>query len=65
MPIYLYKCEECGEVFECLVMKSTDEPKCSKCGSPSLKKLPTTFGVRMGDSGSVASCPTGTCPISK
>ena len=65
MPIYLYKCEECGDVFEYLIIKSTDKPKCDKCGSSKLKKLPTTFGVRMDSSGSSGSCPTGTCPISE
>ncbi|MBN2543575.1 zinc ribbon domain-containing protein [bacterium] len=63
MPIYVYKCEECGEVFEHLIIRSTDKPKCSKCGSENLKKLPTTFGVKMGSSSSTGSCPTGTCPL--
>ena len=65
MPIYTYECEDCGEIFDCLVFKSTEKPKCSSCGSSNLKKLPTSFGVRMGDSGSGGSCPTGTCPISR
>ncbi len=63
MPIYLYKCEKCGKVFEQLVMKASEKPKCSKCGSSNLKKLPTTFGVKMGASGSGGSCPTGTCSL--
>ncbi len=64
MPIYIYRCKKCGEVFEYLSMGSTEHPKCRKCGSSNLEKLPTAFGVRMEESGS-SSCPTGTCPLSK
>lgn len=64
MPIYLYRCKKCGEVFEYLSMSATEKPKCGKCGNQNLEKLPTAFGIRMGESGS-GSCPTGTCSLPK
>ena len=40
MPLYEYKCEECGAKFE-TIQKFSDEPldKCEECGAPSPKKL--------------------------
>ena len=39
MPLYDYRCEKCGRVSELLMNFSSDQPKCSFCGSPKLKKL--------------------------
>ncbi len=40
MPIYEYKCNECGQVFEELVSaSSTESPKCADCKSPDTVKL--------------------------
>ena len=35
MPIYVFRCEDCGAVFEVFVFRSEDEEeiKCPKCGS--------------------------------
>ncbi len=62
MPIYIYKCEDCGDIFEYFVAKTSDKPECGKCGSHNLTKLPSTFGVKMGSS-TGGSCPTGTCGL--
>lgn len=67
MPIYSYKCQECGEVFDFLVGVGTggEEPSCPKCKSKKIEKIFSTFGVRVGgSSGGSYSCPTGTCPYS-
>ncbi len=52
-------------IFDFLMVKKTEKPRCKKCGSQNLEKQLTTFGVRIGNSGgnSNPSCPTGTCPI--
>ncbi len=37
MPIYEYRCLECGEVFSHLLLRSTDahaQQLCSACGRP-------------------------------
>jgi putative FmdB family regulatory protein len=39
MPLYDYHCENCGSVSELLMNVSSDQPQCSFCGSPKLKKL--------------------------
>ncbi|MBN2537314.1 zinc ribbon domain-containing protein [candidate division WOR-3 bacterium] len=71
MPIYEYRCRECGAEFEQLVMRADEKVKCPKCGSSKLeKKFSTLGGVRGGSSsddfgGSCSSgtCPTGTCGL--
>jgi len=47
MPIFDIECESCGEVWEFLQVKSDDFPVCPKCNSSSVKKIFTTFNVRM------------------
>lgn len=51
MPIYSFKCKNCGAVFDFLVMKPSDKPSCSKCGSDNLEKQITApSAVIMGGS---------------
>lgn len=38
MPIYEYVCEECENEFELLV-RGSEPPACTRCGSPQLRKL--------------------------
>ena len=40
MPIYVFRCEECGEIFEVFILRSDEEEeiKCPKCGSKSYKR---------------------------
>lgn len=41
MPIYEYKCNDCGEVFELLSTSAKDNKKvvCTKCSSENATKL--------------------------
>lgn len=42
MPIYDYKCVDCGKVSEILVMHSNEgKIRCPECGSGNVVKLPT------------------------
>ena len=61
MPIYSYRCEDCGEVFDLLVGVGVDEeiPACQKCGGVNLEKLLSGFAVKSGGSGE-GSCPAPT-----
>ena len=69
MPIFEYKCCDCGAKFEQLPKRADEKVICPKCGSTRLAKQFSTLGrVRVGGSsgdfgGSCASgtCPTGTC----
>ena len=65
MPMFDYKCGECGHVTEVLEQAgSRSRHTCKKCGSVHLEKLPASFSVGKGRSSSSSSCPTGTCPLS-
>ena len=64
MPIFEYKCKECGHVTEVLERPgSRVGHKCPKCGSSPMEKLLSAFGVGKGRSSGSSSCPTGTCPL--
>ncbi|MDI6821747.1 MAG: zinc ribbon domain-containing protein [Actinomycetota bacterium] len=47
MPIYIYKCRDCGQEFELLVGmgSSKEELKCKKCGSKNLERVFSAFGI--------------------
>ncbi|GEM_PF-1681027 len=48
MPIYEYKCRECGFEFEELVFNRDECPKCPKCGSPKTEKLMSACKAKTG-----------------
>jgi len=51
MPIYIYKCKDCGTVFDFLILKKKEKPACTNCGSNHLEKQPSApSAVRMGTS---------------
>lgn len=56
MPIYEYRCEECGERFERLVpMREADQPApCPRCGAGETRKQMSAFAT-LGLSGSSGS----------
>ncbi|HIE10562.1 MAG TPA: zinc ribbon domain-containing protein [Kiritimatiellae bacterium] len=70
MPLFEYRCDKCGHVFEHLAMRSDERPsKCPQCGSRKLEKQFSAFSARTGPDGSDSSCTsgtcsTGTCPLS-
>lgn len=52
MPIYAYKCADCGHVKE-LLQKISDAPltDCPDCGRPSMAKMVTAAGFQLKGSG--------------
>jgi len=58
MPLYEYKCRDCGTVFEELVGKTVPDsmPLCPKCGSDNCERLFSTFAARVN--GPAAGCST-------
>ena len=75
MPIFEYRCRECGAVTEFL--EAADRKgahACGECGSRATEKMFSTFSAHASSSGpackdgscplpSGASCPTGKCPF--
>ncbi|RJQ68962.1 MAG: zinc ribbon domain-containing protein [Desulfobacteraceae bacterium] len=60
MPIYEFKCLECQEFNEILIMGASDqqvEMKCKRCGSESLERILSTTHVAMAG-GNSAKTPT-------
>jgi putative FmdB family regulatory protein len=65
MPLYEYRCAECGQVTQVLEkMNASRRHTCGKCGSARMEKLVSSFSVGGGPSSPGGSCPTGTCPLS-
>jgi len=58
MPIYTYKCKDCGEEFDLLVRIVAESEKlvCKKCSSENLKRIYSAFGVGKNSSGNSSAC---------
>ncbi len=59
MPMYEFKCKQCGQQYEELVRSSDEKISCPKCGSAETYKLISTFAPKMA--GAAPSCATGGC----
>ena len=59
MPLYRYKCEECGSITQVLVGvgKGKSEIKCASCGSDRLVKLlPASLSMRGSETAESGCC---------
>ena len=45
MPIYEYKCQKCGRIFDLLIRTQATPPRCKYCDSVSLKRLMSRPGL--------------------
>ena len=69
MPIYEYRCEDCGTKFEKLVRTSdTNGLACPSCGTEHLKQELSTFAAHSGSpvrssapQEMMGGCPAGMC----
>ena len=66
MPIYEYRCQDCGTKFEKLVRRSTDVAtlECPSCGKQRLDQELSTFAAHASSGTKAApmpSCPSGRC----
>jgi putative FmdB family regulatory protein len=68
MPIYEFKCLQCGHVFELLKLKKENEGlemKCPKCSSSEVEKILSTMNIARSASGkstsATKSCSSGSC----
>ncbi len=60
MPLFEYKCRDCGTTFEKIVASSATDVVCKQCESPRVEKLLSVFAV-VGSSRSPASLEPGPC----
>lgn len=65
MPLYEYKCDDCGKRMEILLNRSDEKPVCKYCESENLTRLLSSFNTSESNNGSgdISSCPTGTCNL--
>jgi putative FmdB family regulatory protein len=69
MPIYEFRCLDCGNVFELLRLKKEDEKSgmnCPKCKSAEIERVLSSVSVLSSSSGkrvkqTVKSCGSGSC----
>lgn len=45
MPIFEYRCRDCGDEFECLVLRSSSPPRCPACDGEDVEKLISLHAV--------------------
>jgi putative FmdB family regulatory protein len=65
MPIYEYRCNECGQKFEKLVRREDAAPECPSCGRPEVTRELSTFAAHAGGKQQQANlppCASGHCP---
>ena len=48
MPMYEYRCQECGDEFE-LLIRSGDAPRCPSCSGQNLERLLSMFAVNSAE----------------
>jgi putative FmdB family regulatory protein len=53
MPIYEFKCHQCGREFEELVFKSDPTISCPDCGSGDCEKWMSTFRAKTASSNGI------------
>jgi len=58
MPIFEYRCSDCGAEVELLLRSAAEEPVCPQCGGSRLEKLISAVNVM---SGRTARPPGRTC----
>jgi len=64
MPIYEYRCEDCGTKFEKLVRRNGDSVACPSCGQAHLKSEFSIFAAHANGatkSADLPACPGGMC----
>ncbi|MGW8180690.1 MAG: FmdB family zinc ribbon protein [bacterium] len=60
MPIFEYRCQECSEEFEKIIIGEEENAKCPQCGSPDTMKLLSAFAVQSNSR--AAPSEPGPCP---
>ncbi|MBP8626181.1 MAG: zinc ribbon domain-containing protein [Syntrophorhabdales bacterium] len=60
MPIYEYRCNDCGEISEFIVFGDNDNLSCRSCNSQNIERILSAHNTHP-DRGSVQDAPMGCC----
>lgn len=60
MPIYEYKCQDCGQMNELLVLRKDEEVSCKACNSQNLERLLSAHNT-VGSNGATMAQNAGSC----
>ena len=62
MPIYEFRCAECGHIQEFILSNSADQPelKCKECQGEDLERVLSSVSYSMGSSGDRGASPSAT-----
>jgi len=61
MPIYEYRCKQCGQVNEFLILGAQNRLQCGQCGSEELTKLMSAHNMSTGSSRKSTEPGPGSC----
>jgi putative FmdB family regulatory protein len=61
MPIYEFKCQDCGKISELLVMRKDEAVSCTSCNSQNLEKLMSAHNTANSGGGFAGPVPGGCC----
>jgi putative FmdB family regulatory protein len=61
MPLFEYRCRECGRVFEVFTQRRDQNisPACPDCGKKNVDRLLSPFAGRIGEGGGCATTSLG------
>lgn len=61
MPIYEYKCTECNNEFECLIIGSDNDVSCPECSGEKVERLMSACRHKSGGDVPSSAAPSGGC----
>ncbi len=61
MPIYEYRCADCGQISEFIVIGNEDGLACKACSSPKLEKLMSAHNTVGATGSNTFAGPSGGC----
>lgn len=61
MPLFEYRCNDCGNKFDELVNRADESVPCPKCHSGNTAKLLSVFAASVSDSGSFSGSGLPSC----
>lgn len=61
MPLFNYRCADCGEELEILSNKDDKNLECSKCSGKNMKKVYSSFDFNLKEPVSGGGCSMGGC----